>query len=86
MYNKGIISKGENILMPIKIHLSRTLGERRIKITELATIAGIAPNTVLALYHEKGKGITWEVLDKICSALNCQPGDLIEYVPVREGE
>lgn len=67
--------------MSIKINISRILGERRIKITEFAEKAGIAKNTVMSLYHEKGKGITWDVLEKICAALNCQPGDLLEYIP-----
>lgn len=67
--------------MPIKSNLSRILGERRIKMSELAESAGVAKNTVLTLYHEKAKGITFDVLEKICSALNCQPGDLMEYIP-----
>jgi len=67
--------------MPIKIHLSRILGERRIKMSELAEEAGIAKNTVLSLYHERAKGVTFEVLDKLCTALDCQPGDLLEYRP-----
>lgn len=67
--------------MAIKVNLSRILGERRIKITELADTAGIAKNTVMALYHERAKGVTWDVLEKICAALNCQPGDLLEYIP-----
>ncbi|MHB1652002.1 MAG: helix-turn-helix domain-containing protein [Desulfitobacteriaceae bacterium] len=33
-----------------------------------------------ALYHEKAKGISWEVLAKLCTAINCQPGDLLEHV------
>lgn len=65
--------------MAIKIHLSRILGERRIKMSQLAEEAGIAKNTVLSLYHERAKGVTFEVLDKLCSALDCQPGDLLEY-------
>ena len=72
--------------MTIKINLSRMLGERRIKMTELAERAGLAKNTVMALYHERAKGVTWEVLDKLCAALNCQPGDLIEYVPEKPAE
>ncbi|ACV64367.1 transcriptional regulator, XRE family [Desulfofarcimen acetoxidans DSM 771] len=64
--------------MPIKSNLSRILGERRIKMSELAKDAGIAKNTALALYHERAKGITFDVLEKICLALNCQPGDLFE--------
>ena len=68
--------------MPIKVKLSKILGERRIKITEIATLAGIANNTVMSLYHERAKGITWDVLSKLCTALNCQPNDLLEYVPI----
>ena len=67
--------------MSIKVNLSRILGERRIKITELAENAGVAKNTVMALYHERAKGVTWDVLEKICTALKCQPGDLLEYIP-----
>ncbi|NPV93482.1 MAG: helix-turn-helix transcriptional regulator [Firmicutes bacterium] len=67
--------------MPIKSNLSRILGERRMKMSELAERAGIAKNTVLTLYHARAKGITFEVMDKICIALDCQPGDLFEYIP-----
>lgn len=67
--------------MIIKINLSRILGERRLKMSELSEQAGIAKNTVLSLYHEKAKGITFDVLAKLCAALNCQPGDLLEYIP-----
>ena len=67
--------------MPIKVSVSKVLGERRIKITAMAKMAGIANNTVMALYHERAKGISWDVLEKLCAALNCQPGDLLEYVP-----
>jgi putative transcriptional regulator len=56
------------------------LGERRIKMADLAKSAGVNKNTILTLYHERAKGITFEVLDKICVALDCQPGDLLERV------
>lgn len=74
------MSKGV-IKLAIKCNLSRILGERRINMSDLSKTAGIARNTVSALYYEEGKGITWDVLDKLCTALNCQPGDLVEYVP-----
>lgn len=70
--------------MIIKCNLSRLLGERKLKMTEIAEKAGIAKNTVMALYHERAKGITWEVLAKLCAALNCQPGDLLEFIPDKE--
>lgn len=67
--------------MAIKVHLSRILGEKRINISELAKLASISRNTATALYHEDAKAVTWDVLEKICYALNCQPGDLLEYIP-----
>ena len=67
--------------MTIKIHLSRMLGEKRMKMSGLADEAGLAKNTVLSLYHERAKGVTFEVLNKLCEALDCQPGDLLEYLP-----
>lgn len=63
---------------PIKCHLSRIMGEQKINMAELAKRAGVAKNTVRSLYYETAKGITWDVLAKLCKALNCQPGDLIE--------
>ena len=70
--------------MAIKCNLSRILGERRIKMIELARMAGVAENTVRFLYHEQAKGVTFEVLDKLCAALDCQPGELFERVEVRK--
>lgn len=67
--------------MSVKVHLSRIMGEKRINISELAKNAEVARNTVTALYHENAKGVTFEILAKLCSALNCQPGDLLEYIP-----
>jgi putative transcriptional regulator len=72
--------------MAIKSNLSRILGEKRIKMSELAEKAGVAKNTVLQLYHERAKGVTFEVLNKICTTLNCTPGDLLEFVPDDENK
>ena len=65
----------------IKILLSRKLGEIRMTQKELATVTGIRPNTIGELYHELVDKVSLEQLDKICEALDCQPGDLLEYVP-----
>jgi putative transcriptional regulator len=63
----------------IKCHLSRIMGEQKINMASLAEKAGVSKNTVRSLYHEDAKGITWEVLAKLCEALGCQPGDLLEF-------
>ena len=70
--------------MPIKSNLSRILGERRIKITEFAEQAGISDNTVMALYHERAKGVTFDVLEKICVALDCEPGDILSLIKKKD--
>ncbi len=65
----------------IKCNLSTLMGAKRIKIKDLHESTGLARDTISGLYNEKAKGVTFEVLAKLCTALNCQPGDLLEYVP-----
>lgn len=67
--------------MAITCRLSAILGERRLKMIDVARGTGLAKNTVLALYHDRVKRVDYAVLDKLCSFLNCQPGDLLVYVP-----
>jgi putative transcriptional regulator len=64
----------------IKVHLSRIMGERKLNMSQLALQAGLSKNTVRSLYHETAQGITWEVLEKLCKTLKCQPGDILELV------
>ncbi|MGI9862888.1 helix-turn-helix transcriptional regulator [Moorella naiadis] len=67
--------------MAITCRLSAILGERRLKMIDVARGTGLAKNTVLTLYHDRVKRVDYAVLDKLCSFLNCQPGDLLVYVP-----
>ncbi|TEB05864.1 hypothetical protein Psch_02906 [Pelotomaculum schinkii] len=66
--------------MEIKCNLSTIMGSRRLKIVDLHNLTGIARDTISSLYNEKAKGITFEVMAKLCAALDCQPGDLFEYI------
>jgi DNA-binding Xre family transcriptional regulator len=50
-----------------------------MKKTDLLTIADISSPTLAKL--TKGETITTEIIEKICTALNCQPGDIMEYIP-----
>lgn len=68
----------------IKIHLSRILGERRITQRKLAESANLRPNTVNMLYNERAQRIDFDVLNRLCKALGCQPGDIFEYIPDEE--
>ena len=68
--------------MAIRFHLGRLLGERKMKMADLSKITGINKNTLSDLYYEeKVKGIRTETLEKICEALGCTVGELIEYQP-----
>ena len=56
------------------------MGRKRLKITQLAELDGINKNTALSLYHARDTRIDLEVVNKLCAALNCQVGDIFEYV------
>ncbi|WP_071880169.1 helix-turn-helix domain-containing protein [Geobacillus vulcani] len=66
--------------MAIKVHLSRLMGERKLKIADLAKMTGLHRNGLTDLYHEKTNGIKFETLEKICRALECDICDLLEIV------
>lgn len=67
--------------MEIVIHLDVMLARRKMKSRELAEIIGITEQNLSLLKSGKVKGIRFETLSKICAALDCQPGDLLEAVP-----
>lgn len=55
---------------------SAILGARRIKISDISHETGISRTTLTALYYDKGKAISFDVLDKVCRCLDVQPSDL----------
>jgi putative transcriptional regulator len=65
----------------INIRLDYVLLDKRMKLTELADAAGIALNNLSVLKTNKARAIRFSTLNAICKALNCSPGDLLEYVP-----
>lgn len=56
------------------------LAKRKMQSKELADILDITPANLSILKTGKAKGIRFDTLEAICKALNCQPGDIIEYV------
>lgn len=58
--------------------LSMVMGKRRMKVTELAAVSGLARNTITELYYDRAKMISFSTLERLCAALECQPGDLFE--------
>lgn len=68
----------------IRILLSKKLGELRITQADLARATGIRPNTINELYHELAERVSFEHLDLICEALDCELDELIVRVPNKE--
>lgn len=66
--------------MSIIIRLDVILAKRKVKSKELAAVIGITEQNLSLLKNGKIKGIRIETLEKICKHLQCQPGDILEYV------
>lgn len=65
--------------MPIIIRLDRVLADRRMSLSELADRVEISVVNLSNLKTGKGKAIRFSTLEAICSVLECQPGDILEY-------
>lgn len=70
----------------IKCHLSRLLGERRLKISDVARDTGLNRGTLTRLYHETAERVDLDVLDRLCGYLNCTLPDLLEFTPGPAGK
>ena len=66
--------------MPIRINLDVMLARRKVKSNDLAEAIGITPQNLSILKTGKAKAIRLTTLDAICRYLDCQPGDILEYV------
>jgi putative transcriptional regulator len=62
----------------IKCHLSRLMGERKLKIADVVRDTGINRGTITRLYHETATRIDLEVIDALCGYLGCEIEDLFE--------
>ncbi|MFD1416611.1 helix-turn-helix domain-containing protein [Oceanobacillus jeddahense] len=70
--------------MAIMIHIDVMLAKRKMSVTELTEKVGITMANLSILKNGKAKAIRFSTLEKICEALECQPGDILEYVPDEE--
>lgn len=71
--------------MTIVINLDVVLAQRKMKSNELARLIGISEQNLSILKTGKAKAIRMTTLDAICKALDCQPGELLEYKPAGTG-
>lgn len=67
--------------MPIVINLDVMMARRKISAGELAERVGITPANLSILKNNKAKAVRFSTLEALCKALDCQPADLLEYVP-----
>ena len=70
--------------MPIVVRLDVMLALRKMRSKDLAAHVGITEQNVSLLKSGKVKGVRFDTLERICEALDCQPGDLLEYQPSGE--
>jgi len=66
--------------MAIRINLDICMAKRKIGLMELAEKISVTPANVSILKNGKAKAIRFSTLEELCRTLNCQPGDILEYV------
>jgi putative transcriptional regulator len=71
--------------MAIQVNLDLMLVKRGVKLSELAEAIDITLPNLSILKTNKAKAIRFSTLESICHELDCQPGDLLEYIPDDEG-
>ncbi len=65
--------------MPIIVNLDVMMAKRKVKLKDLAETIGITNVNLSILKQGKAKAIRFSTLQSICKALDCQPGDILEY-------
>ncbi|MEF1172986.1 helix-turn-helix transcriptional regulator [Vibrio sinaloensis] len=70
--------------MAIVINLDVMLAKRKMRSNELAKRVGITEQNLSILKHGRAKAVKLATLEAICKHLDCQPGDILEYVPSTE--
>jgi len=70
--------------MAIRVRLRELLEKRGMAQTELQARTGLGYSTINALYHGKTERVEFATLEALCDVLDCEVGDLIEYVPEKK--
>ena len=66
--------------MPILVNIDVMMAKRKISSTQLSEKMGITMANLSILKNNKAKAIRFSTLDSLCKILDCQPGDILEYV------
>jgi putative transcriptional regulator len=67
--------------MAINVNLDMMLVRRKMSLTELSSEVGVTIANLSVLKTGRAKAVRFSTLDAICRALDCQPGDILEYIP-----
>ena len=65
----------------INIKIAELMGKHKLTRKALSDMTGIRPNTISSLWNGDIKRLEIQQIDKLCAALDCQPADLMEYIP-----
>lgn len=72
--------------MAIMVNLDVMMAKRKMSLGELAQKVDITMANLSILKNNKARAVRFSTLEAICKALDCQPGDILEFVPDEEGE
>ena len=67
--------------MPIMVNLDVMMAKRKISSSQLAEQIDLTPANLSILKNNKAKAVRFSTLARICKALDCQPSDILEYIP-----
>ena len=67
--------------MPILVNIDLMLARRKMSVAEFAEAVGISPANVAVLKNGRAKAVRFSTLDAVCRVLECQPGDVLQWVP-----
>ena len=66
--------------MPIVVRIYVQLAKRKLSVGDFAELIGLTPANVAVLKNGRAKAVRFSTLEAMCRVLECQPGDLLEYV------
>lgn len=69
----------------IRCHLARLMGERKMRIADVARETGLSRATITLLYKETAQKVDLEAIEKLCMLFECQIGELFEHTPNKQG-
>lgn len=70
--------------MAIVVNLDVVMAKKKMGVTELAKEIDLTMANLSILKNNKAKAVRFSTLDALCKALDCQPGDILEYIPDEE--